>query len=131
MRPLLRYVVAALAIASAGCYRTGVPREGGPRRSANTITGEEISATQGIVSVYDAIQRLRPQWITSSRSRSSGTQDQLIVYFDSNRYGSIESLRQFPIGGITDIIYLNAAEATNRFGTGHSGGAIVITMSRQ
>src|SRR5436190_302145 len=58
MRPLLRYVVAALAIASAGCYRTGVPREGGPRRSANTITGEEISATQGIVSVFRRFCRL-------------------------------------------------------------------------
>ena len=131
MRPLLRYVVATIAIASAGCSSTGVQRTaGGPRHAPNAITDAEISAAQGIVSVYDAIQRLRPQWITSSRARNMGTQDQLIVYLDTNRYGSIESLRQFPIGGVTDIKYLNAAEATNRFGTGHSGGAIVIMMSR-
>src|SRR4029079_15826487 len=132
MRPLLRYAVAALAVASASCSSTGVPRPaGGPRHSADTITGEEITATQGIVCVYDAIQRLRPQWITSSRALSTGTKDQLIVYLETNRYGSVESLRQFPIGGVTDIKYLNAAEATNRFGTGPSGGAIVVTMSRQ
>ena len=131
MRHVLRSASFAIVLVLlAGCSSAGVSRPGGPRHSANAISGDEIAGAQGIVTVYDAIQRLRPQWLTNSRSRNLGTSDQLIVYLDTNRYGSLESLRQFPIGGVTDIRYLSAAEATNRFGTGHSGGAIVITMSR-
>jgi hypothetical protein len=127
--PLAALVLFAVAVP--GCASSGTARAGGPRHSAYVISGDEIADAQGVVTVYDAIQRLRPQWLTNSRARNIGTQDQLIVYLDTNRYGTLESLRQMPIGGVTDIKYLNATEATNRYGTGHSGGAIVIMMSRQ
>jgi len=131
MRHVIRFAAFAIVLATApGCASSGVSRAGGPKHSAYMISDEEISSAQGVVTVYDAIQRLRPQWLTNSRARNIGTNDQLIVYLDTNRYGTIESLRQMPIGGITDIRYLSAAEATNRFGTGHAGGAIVISMSR-
>lgn len=129
MRQQLRFATVAIALVVSACAGASTTQTGATRRSANTITADEISAAQGIVSVYDAIQRLRPQWLTTSRARSVGTQDELLVYLDTNRYGTIESLRQLPIGGITELRYLNAAEATNRFGTGHSGGVIVIMMS--
>jgi hypothetical protein len=130
MRHVSRFSLAIVLAAATACASSGTSRPGGPRHSAYVITDEEISAAQGVVTVYDAIQRLRPQWLTNSRARNVGSNDQLIVYLDTNRYGTIESLRQMPIGGVTDIKYLSAAEATNRFGTGHAGGAIVITMSR-
>ena len=131
MRHVIRFAALAIVLATApACASTGTPRPGGPRHSAYLISDQEIAAAEGVVTVYDAIQRLRPQWLTNSRARNVGSNDQLVVYLDTNRYGTIESLRQLPIGGITDIRYLNAAEATNRFGTGHAGGAIVIMMSR-
>jgi hypothetical protein len=125
--------VAILAVASTtviSCAANSTAHTATSHRTAGVITGDEISAAQGVVSVYDAIQRLRPQWLTNSRARSVGTQDQLLVYIDTNRYGTIESVRQLPIGGVTELRYLNAAEATNRFGTGHAGGVIVVMMSR-
>jgi hypothetical protein len=53
------------------------------------------------------------------------------VYLDSNRYGSLGSLRSLSLGGIQEVRYFGASEATNRFGTGHTGGAIVVSMSKQ
>lgn len=129
MRQTLRLVTLTFVFAALGCASTGTTRPT-TRRSPNVISSEEIAATQGVVSAYDAIQRLRPQWLTTSRTRSTGTQDELWVYLDTNRYGTMETLRQLPIGGITEFRYMNAAEATNRFGTGHSGGVIVIMMAK-
>lgn len=132
--PLLPLVAMMLALAaSTGCSGTvgsaGTAETGVVRRSANTITAEELAGT-GVTTVYDAIQQLRPQWLTSVRMRSSGTSDELQVYLDTNRYGTLESLRRMAIGGIQAVRFLSAAEATNRFGTGNSAGAIVVSMGK-
>lgn len=99
-------------------------------RDTNSVTAEEIAGT-GATNIYDAIQRLRPQWLTSTRVRRGGSGDDLVVYLDSNRYGSMNSLRQLSIGGIVEVRYFGASEATNRYGTGHTGGAILVMMSKQ
>ena len=128
MRARLRILAIALFVGVIACASKGV--QSAPRRATNAITAEEIANT-GVSTVYDAIQRLRPQWLTSSRMRGAGTSDALLVYLDMNRYGTMDQLRQLPIGGITEIRYLSAAEATNRYGTGHSGGVILILMSKE
>lgn len=129
MRPQLRILAMTLLAGVIACASRGV-QSGAPRRTTNAITGDEIANT-GVSTVYDAIQRLRPQWLTSSRMRGAGTSDALLVYLDMNRYGTMDQLRQLPVGGITEIRYLSAAEATNRYGTGHSGGVILILMSKE
>jgi hypothetical protein len=53
-----------------------------------------------------------------------------VVYLDSNRYGTMASLRQLSLGGVQEVRYYGASEATNRYGTGHTGGAILVMMSR-
>jgi hypothetical protein len=101
------------------------------RRSSNTITSEEISAA-GVTTLYDAIQRLRPHWLTSGMARSGGSHtDEVQVYLETAHYGTIESLRQLPIGGVQETRLLSAADATNQFGTGNTSGAIVVVMARQ
>ena len=101
------------------------------RRSPNTITSEEISAA-GVTTLYDAVQRLRPHWLTSGMARSGGSHtDDVQVYLESAHYGTFESLRQLPIGGVQEMRLLSAADATNQFGTGNTGGAIVVVMARQ
>ena len=49
------------------------------------------------------------------------------VYVDGARFGGIESLSLIQATPILEIRFLSASEATSRFGTGNSGGAIVIT----
>lgn len=130
MRRQLRFATLAITLVASACGGTNSTQTGTTHRSANTITAEEINGAPGIVTVYDAIQRLRPQWLTASHARTVGTQDELLVYLDTNRYGTLESLRGLPIGGVTELRYLSASEATNRYGTGHAGGAIVVLMSK-
>ncbi|HJQ21635.1 MAG TPA: hypothetical protein VJ867_14905 [Gemmatimonadaceae bacterium] len=124
----VHFANALWVVALIACASSGTTAGAAPRRSSMTITGDEMVAA-GVSNVYDAIQRLRPQWLTSSRMRGAGTSDELQVYIDMNRYGALESLRQLPIGGIAEARYLNAAEATNRYGTGHSGGVILIMLA--
>jgi hypothetical protein len=35
------------------------------------------------------------------------------------------------VGGVQEVRYYTASEATSRFGTGHTGGAIMVMMSKQ
>jgi hypothetical protein len=100
-----------------------------PKRDTNLLSGEDVAQTSA-ANVYDAIQRLRPQWLMSARIRRGGSGDEVQVYLDSTHYGTLTSLKGLSIGGVQEIHYLNATEATNRYGTGHTGGAIVVVMNK-
>jgi len=129
----IRLTALILGLAAAtGCASSKTAAQtGAPHRSTgNVIGGEELTGT-GATNVYEALQRLRPQWLTSARIRRGGSGDELVVYLDSNRYGTLTSLQQLSVGGIQEVRYYGASEATNRFGTGHTGGAIVVSMSKQ
>jgi hypothetical protein len=132
LRPIRLTALALSFLVVAGCASSKTAAQAGaPRRSTgNVIGGDELNAT-GATNVYEAVQRLRPQWLTSARIRRGGSGDELVVYLDSNRYGTLTSLRSLSLGGIQEVRYYGASEATNRFGTGHTGGAIVVSMSKQ
>ena len=132
LRPIRLIAFACVTIAAVGCAssKANTASAAAPRRNANVLTADEITAT-GASNVYDAVQRTRPQWLTSVRIRRGGSGDDLVVYLDSNKYGTMNSLRSLSIGGIAEVHYLSASEATNRYGTGHTGGAIVVLMSKQ
>ena len=132
LRPaFIRVVVLSVAtLAFTGCSSGKANSAPAPRHSAGVITADELTQT-GASNLYDAIQRLRPQWLTSSRIRRGGSGDDLQVYLDATRYGQMSSLRSISLGGVQEIRYFNASEATNRYGTGHTGGAILVMMTKQ
>ena len=102
------------------------------RRASEVITAEELSES-GESNVYLAVQRLRPQWLRSSprgATRLSGGEPPVVVYIDATRFGTLSSLQSLQIGGIYEIRRYDASEATNRFGTGHTNGAIVVRMTK-
>jgi len=120
----------ALAVLTACGGSTGTQTQT-TRRSSNIITSEEISSAQ-VTTLYDAVMRLRPHWLTSGTARGGGGHtDEVQVYLESAHYGTIESLRQLPMDGVQEMRLLSAADATNRFGIGNTSGAIVVVMSRQ
>ena len=51
---------------------------------------------------------------------------EVVVYLNGMRYGGVRSLTTLSAEAVGDITYMNASDATTRFGTGHSGGAILI-----
>ena len=131
LRPIRLTTLTLSLLVAAGCASSKTAAQAGaPHRSTgNVIGGDELTGT-GATNVYEAVQRLRPQWLTSARIRRGGSGDELVVYLDSNRYGTLTSLRSLSLGGIQEVRYYGASEATNRFGTGHTGGAIVVSMSK-
>lgn len=126
----LQWTATAFAlVVAAGCTSARSTASAPVHRTGTTLDANDIAST-GATNVYDAIQRLRPQWLTSARIRRGGSGDDLVVYLDSNRYGSTNSLRQISLGGVQEVRYFGATEATNRYGTGHTGGAILVLMSK-
>jgi hypothetical protein len=126
---MLRYrvtfiVIVALA-ASACSGRPGVQR---PSPSSRIVTGADVLAIGGY-SAYDGLVLLRLRGM-NTRNLSTLTpsgRSQLVVYLDGVRLSSIETLRDIhPL----EVASMDAPTATIRFGTGHTGGAIVVTTGR-
>ena len=94
----------------------------GPRRDPNLLTLEELTE-YGTLTAADAVRRLRPRWLTG---RGGGNQPQLVL--DGARMGdAATALQSMNVSDIQEMRYLNAADATMRYGTNYPGGAIVVT----
>jgi len=100
------------------------------RRNPNLITAEELAASNA-QNAYQAIQILRPAWLRTRGSGGHAGPQTPVVYVDQNRFGSLQALVDINVTGIAEIRYMDSIEATNRFGTGHGGGAILVTYTRQ
>lgn len=120
--PLL-LVLALLPVTACASAGAG----GGTAGSRNIITAEEI-AEISVTTAYEAIQRLRPTFLRARGVNSFANPDPgfPIVYVNGIRTGELEVLHQIQAQTVLDIEYLSASEATQRFGTGNSGGAIVV-----
>lgn len=94
----------------------------------NLITSEEI-AKSNATNAYEAVERLRPAFLRTRGSQSLQNQEPptAMIYVDGMRYGPLATLSSVPTIGILSIQYLNAIEATQRYGFGNEGGAILIT----
>ncbi len=130
---VLRAAVSVIAVVTlAACASGGTSAGGKTRYSQNVITADEL-ATVDVTDAYQAIQRLRPQFLTNSRgptqmgTRSGTTDSGIQVYMNDQRLGDVSSLSQIPKNDIQEIRFLSASEASSRFGTGNTSGAIVVT----
>ena len=118
------FVLLPAAALLAACATSG---GGGPRRSARIITAEEIAGTSAITAA-DAIRQLRPQWLNmrGAPSTSSPTGEPAVIYVDRMREDS-GTLQRLRASDIQRMEYLSPTDASNRFGTNHGGGAILVT----
>jgi hypothetical protein len=106
---------------------TGLPRK------ANVLTAEEIiDAHADVNTAYDAVARLRPNWlashgVTSGQVQGAGT-EYALVFFDGQQFGDISSLRNIPAFHVGAIRYYDVTQAGARFGIrGGSSGVIEVT----
>ena len=125
------YLVAVVAVL--GCASSAGNKTGSLPRS-NFLTAEEIASHHAdINTAYDAIARLRPNWlaphgITSGVDNGAGT-EYALVFVDGQRYGDINTLRGSPAYHVGNLRYYNVTEAGARFGIhGGSSGAIEVTL---
>jgi hypothetical protein len=100
-----------------------------PRRDPNVITEAEL-VSRSALTARQVIEQLRPQFLRVRGTTTLGnaqTSDVIWVYFDGTRMGTLEVLNNIGAHEIREIRYLNPSEATNRYGTGHVQGAILVT----
>jgi hypothetical protein len=115
----------AFVVLLAGCASSG---ERSTRSQSNVITIQDIESAQ-FRSAFELIRGLRPQWLTASGSSIRGG-GQIVVYVDDMRMGGPEYLNQVPTNDMRGARWLSPSEATIRYGTGHSAGAIAIQTRR-
>ena len=111
--------------------RDGRLRPDGRRRhsagSSNRLVEADFAeyVSQDILTV---IQRLRPQWL---RVRGGGTaQGKAVIqiFIDGQRQnGGPDVLRGMSANSVQEVEFMNARDATTRYGTDMAGGAIVVT----
>jgi len=97
-------------------------------RTSNLIEGPEIEASTAL-DAYALVQEARPLWlhsrgVVSIRDPTAGV---LQVYLNGMQYGDVSRLREMMRTEIREIRFYGAAEAQQRFGTGHAGGVIEVS----
>jgi hypothetical protein len=131
-KPLYPLAVALVLACASG----GVPD---PTVTANTrrtsiLSSEEIeNAHADITNAYDAVARLRPNWlaahgVTSNSNMGNGT-EYAMVFVDGQSYGDLNSLRGIPAYHVGSIRYWDVTQAGGRFGIrAGSSGVIEVSM---
>lgn len=116
---LLTALVASLvACSSAG---TGSAARG----DRNLVTTEELR--QAVSSnVYEFVQSSRPMWLRRRGQTSINNEGDIVVYLDGNRLGGPDALRSISPTHVERMQFLDAPAAQQRFGVGHSHGAILV-----
>lgn len=128
MKRLIRAVplVLATVISLAGCATSGANR--GSSGSRNILTHEQL-ATANSDNLFEAIVKLRPEWLTSRgpTSVTDATPTGVDVYMNGSMLGRADVLREMGILDVTEVRYWDAGQASARFGMGHPRGVIQIT----
>jgi len=112
--------VVALACASS-------PRSEGSVSSRRMLLGDEIQ-TASVATAYEAVSRLRPEWLRRRGQISFRQPDagEVVVYVNGMRRGGAAALTAVTALSVVRMEFLSGTVATTRYGTGHGGGAILV-----
>lgn len=120
----------AVVVTMAACATTGSQSasQGGDR---NRITEQQVEeVTPQYSTAYEVVQNLRPLWLRKRGATSIMREGDIAVYIDGTRYGTPDDLRTISITSVGSMRFLPPSEATNRYGTGHTHGAIMVSTKR-
>ena len=127
----LFYLVGMMAVI--GCASTPSRPEGTTSfRKGSVLTSEEIvNAHADLNSAYDAIQRLRPNWLAPRGTMSSSTSgsNYAQVFVNEQFVGDINALKNINAYQVGDLRYYDPSQAGGRFGIkAGTNGAIEVIM---
>ena len=122
-------------VAVIGCASTPSRPDGTtPLRKGNVLTAEEIaSAHADINTAYDAVQRLRPNWLAPRGTMSSSTagSNYAQVFVNDQFVGDIAALKNINAYQVGDVRYYDPSQAGGRFGIrAGTNGAIEVIMKQ-
>ena len=124
MRVLI--ILAAAAVLSGGCASSPVAASSGSRY---VVTEDEL-VNVGDRSAYEALQQLRPTFLRSRDPQTPSHQNStpIAVFVDGGRTEGVEALRSIRASTVREMRFYEPAEANTKFGTGHNGGVIAVTL---
>jgi len=124
-------LVAAMLLTLGGGTACASSGEGSlSTRGSGDITREELEATS-VDDAMEAISLLRPRWLRARPARTPNDPIPVVgVVIDNMARATRDDLASLPIGQVERISFMSAADATIRFGTGYTGGAIVVTTRK-
>ncbi len=100
-----------------------------PLSRADVITRRQIEEAN-VRTAFEVIYKLQPSWLQTRVRSARFTVDPIRVYVDDTNRGDVEVLRSLYVDDIREMRHLEASEATTRFGTGHTSGAILVFTRR-
>ncbi|HJU89634.1 MAG TPA: hypothetical protein VJ672_09590 [Gemmatimonadaceae bacterium] len=121
-RVLVAFVLGA---AFAACATPG----SAPSVDRNFVSQQELEP-MATANVYQALQRIRPDFLRKNRGRSSiNLQNaRTVVYIDDARFEELDALRTILCSQVQSIRYIDGRDAVTRYGSGHEAGAIIVTL---
>ncbi len=120
-------VVAVVMVLTLGaCSSAGT---GTARSSSSVLTAEELE-TVAELNCYEAVQRLRPSWLRTRGRVSMASQQGIRLYIDGIHRGYVSELVSIRANAIERMRFLSGREATARFGTNHTDGAVLVTLRK-
>jgi hypothetical protein len=125
----IKYCYLLAAAAFVGCASTGT--QGATRGNANVLSAAEIAEHHADVrTAYDAVARLRPNWLAPHGPVSSAASSYPTVFVDGQLVGDFNALRNIPAYHVGAIQYYDVTQAGATFGIrAGGGGAIAVRMA--
>jgi hypothetical protein len=114
----------ALAFGLAGCASSGGGGSSRPAGSSTTRIVRAELAELPEMDAFQAIERLRPRWLQSRAG------DAVQLYVDGSRRSNVRDLQSMRVNEIEQMEFMSASDATTRYGTGHAGGAVLVSSRR-
>lgn len=129
-------IPAAVLLVAAACATAG---GGAGARPVNVISAEEIASID-VRTAYEAVMRLQPSWLNhpvytvvsggdrAPRTPAVGDASSPHVYVGNANVGNADYLRDIDATDVLELRYYDAMQATSRFGPGHPGGVIELSL---
>ena len=125
-RLALRTIVITSCLLFTACAAQSTAARGSQR---NILTTEDL-ARAGDVSLYEAIQMLRPTYLQVRPASMAGTEQAapVQVFVGSLQMESVEHLHEIMARNVKEVRYLEPREANAKFGGNHGTPALVVTL---
>jgi hypothetical protein len=128
-------IVALFAVA---CASGGAPASTATQASATRglavpsrylVTEQELESV-GDRSAYEALQQLRPSFLKSRdvQTESNPIPKPVDVYVDGGQTEGLAALQSIRAGTVKEMRFYEPQQANTKFGTGHNGGVIAVTL---
>jgi len=104
----------------------------GSARSRDVLSIDEIRAAPlpNDATAYDAIRRLRPEFLLRRAISVRGAEDEApAIRVDDTTLPEVEMLKNIPARSLIEVRYLEPLEAQHRLGPQYSKGVILIETS--